>query len=269
MARRRRRSNVWSGSARRTTGTVRIIADGPLPGVLYGYAFNISKCQGYMDCVQGCIAENNQDRKSGMQYIRIHELKNGSLNFTAPNTTSTTRSRPPVTSMSARSASSAKPALRRRVPGRRDVEGARRRRRDRLRLVHRLPLLHGGVPVRRAPLQLDEPVSSRRPDQPEHPLLGNRPPRRAWSRSVTSACTGPATAGYPACVEACPVGRAQVRQPPRSRERDQKSAARKESLSTQGRPRYRSEVLVLHGLMEEVENSKFKMKNYQFRIFNF
>ena len=62
-------------------GTVRISADGPLPGVLYGYAFNISKCQGYMDCVQGCIAENNQDRKSGMQYIQIHELKNGSLNF--------------------------------------------------------------------------------------------------------------------------------------------------------------------------------------------
>ena len=62
-------------------GTVRISADGPLPGVLYGYAFNISKCRGYMDCVQGCIAENNQDRKSGMQYIQIHELENGRLNF--------------------------------------------------------------------------------------------------------------------------------------------------------------------------------------------
>lgn len=62
-------------------GSVRISADGPLPGVLYGYAFNISKCRGYMDCVQGCIAENNQDRESGMQYIQIHELKNGSLNF--------------------------------------------------------------------------------------------------------------------------------------------------------------------------------------------
>ena len=43
--------------------------------VLYGYAFNISKCQGYMDCVNACVEENNQDRNSQMQYIRIHEMK--------------------------------------------------------------------------------------------------------------------------------------------------------------------------------------------------
>lgn len=52
-----------------------------IPGVLYGYAFNISKCQGYMDCVNACVEENNQDRNSQMQYIRIHEHKNGSINF--------------------------------------------------------------------------------------------------------------------------------------------------------------------------------------------
>ena len=51
------------------------------PGVLYGYAFNISKCRGYMDCVRACIAENNQDRRSGMAYIRIHEHQNGDFNF--------------------------------------------------------------------------------------------------------------------------------------------------------------------------------------------
>ncbi len=45
--------------------------------VLYGYAFNISKCQGYMDCVNACVEENNQDRNSQMQYIRIHEMKDG------------------------------------------------------------------------------------------------------------------------------------------------------------------------------------------------
>lgn len=49
--------------------------------VLYGYAFNISKCQGYMDCVNACVQENNQDRNSQMQYIRIHEHENGQLNF--------------------------------------------------------------------------------------------------------------------------------------------------------------------------------------------
>ena len=50
--------------------------------VLFGYAFNISKCQGYMDCVSACVEENNQDRNSQMQYIRIHEMKDGKgLNF--------------------------------------------------------------------------------------------------------------------------------------------------------------------------------------------
>ncbi|CAM2065267.1 4Fe-4S dicluster domain-containing protein [Sulfidibacter corallicola] len=49
----------------------------PQKGVLFGYAFNISKCQGYMDCVKACIEENNLDRGSNMQYIRIFEIENG------------------------------------------------------------------------------------------------------------------------------------------------------------------------------------------------
>ncbi len=50
--------------------------------VLFGYAFNISKCQGYMDCINACVEENNQDRASQMQYIRIHEMNDGKgLNF--------------------------------------------------------------------------------------------------------------------------------------------------------------------------------------------
>ncbi|MFY0625119.1 MAG: 4Fe-4S dicluster domain-containing protein [Reichenbachiella sp.] len=53
--------------------------------VLFGYAFNISKCQGYMDCVNACVEENNQDRNSEMQYIRIHEHENGQMNFELAN----------------------------------------------------------------------------------------------------------------------------------------------------------------------------------------
>ena len=47
------------------------------PGVVFGYAFNISKCQGYRNCVSACVAENNQDRNSRMQYIRIFEMEDG------------------------------------------------------------------------------------------------------------------------------------------------------------------------------------------------
>ena len=30
-----------------------------------------------MDCVEACVTENNQDRDSEMQYIRIHEIEDG------------------------------------------------------------------------------------------------------------------------------------------------------------------------------------------------
>jgi len=47
------------------------------PGVVYGYAFNISKCKGYRNCVDACIQENNLDREAGTQYIRIFEMQKG------------------------------------------------------------------------------------------------------------------------------------------------------------------------------------------------
>jgi Fe-S-cluster-containing dehydrogenase component len=60
---------------------IRVSAEEAKEQVLFGYAFNISKCRGYMDCVKACIQENNQDRATGMAYIRIHEMKKGSMNF--------------------------------------------------------------------------------------------------------------------------------------------------------------------------------------------
>ena len=61
----------------RTGKNISMTAENAKEDVLFGYAFNISKCQGYMDCVNACIEENNQDRDSQMQYIRIHEMKDG------------------------------------------------------------------------------------------------------------------------------------------------------------------------------------------------
>ena len=61
----------------RTGKNISMTAENAEEDVLFGYAFNISKCQGYMDCVSACVEENNQDRNSEMQYIRIHEMKDG------------------------------------------------------------------------------------------------------------------------------------------------------------------------------------------------
>ena len=60
---------------------VHIKASDANEGVLYGYAFNISKCKGYRECVKACVQENNLDRNTEMQYIRIFEMKNGEMNL--------------------------------------------------------------------------------------------------------------------------------------------------------------------------------------------
>jgi Fe-S-cluster-containing dehydrogenase component len=55
----------------------------PVERVLFGYAFNISRCKGYMDCVEACVKENNLDRRSQTQYIRLFELDPGQLDPTS------------------------------------------------------------------------------------------------------------------------------------------------------------------------------------------
>lgn len=60
---------------------VNIKATPAQPGVEYGYAFNISKCKGYRNCVDACIKENNLDRKTGTQFIRIFEMEDGEIDL--------------------------------------------------------------------------------------------------------------------------------------------------------------------------------------------
>ena len=60
---------------------IAIRSTGAQPGVLFGYAFNISKCKGYRSCVEACINENNLDRRAGTQYIRIFEMEDGEVDL--------------------------------------------------------------------------------------------------------------------------------------------------------------------------------------------
>ena len=65
----------------KTNVEVRIQATPAQPGVMFGYAFNISKCKGYRACVQACINENNLDRRAATQYIRIFEMEGEEVNL--------------------------------------------------------------------------------------------------------------------------------------------------------------------------------------------
>jgi len=51
----------------------------PIEGVLFGYGFNVTRCEGFMECVAACVKENNLDRKSRTQYIRIFEMEPGQM----------------------------------------------------------------------------------------------------------------------------------------------------------------------------------------------
>lgn len=63
-----------------TGADIQVGSYGPVKGVLYGYAFNITRCEGYMECVTACVKENNLDRESNTQYIRIFEMEHGRMN---------------------------------------------------------------------------------------------------------------------------------------------------------------------------------------------
>jgi len=58
---------------------VQMSSTAPADGVLFGYAFNVTRCEGYMECVAACVKENNLDRRSNTQYIRIFEMENGTM----------------------------------------------------------------------------------------------------------------------------------------------------------------------------------------------
>jgi molybdopterin-containing oxidoreductase family iron-sulfur binding subunit len=58
---------------------IQMSSKAPIDGVLFGYAFNVTRCEGYMECVAACVKENNLDRKSNTQYIRIFEMEHGEM----------------------------------------------------------------------------------------------------------------------------------------------------------------------------------------------
>jgi len=59
----------------------------PIPGVKFGYAINLSKCNGNGKCVEACHKENNHDRDTNQSYIRVLEMDKGSMDMESGNTT--------------------------------------------------------------------------------------------------------------------------------------------------------------------------------------
>ena len=60
-----------------------------IPGTKFGYAINLSVCNGNGNCVEACHKENNHDRESHQSYIRVLEMERGSMDMEKGNTTYT------------------------------------------------------------------------------------------------------------------------------------------------------------------------------------
>ncbi len=56
---------------------IRVKATGPMEGVLFGYALDLSRCIGCRRCVYACVRENNPSRDVQIQWIRVLRLKKG------------------------------------------------------------------------------------------------------------------------------------------------------------------------------------------------
>lgn len=70
------------------TGTQVSIRDPrPIPGVRFGYAINLGKCNGNGKCMEACNRENNHHRGINQSYIRVLEMTKGSMDMEKGSTT--------------------------------------------------------------------------------------------------------------------------------------------------------------------------------------
>jgi molybdopterin-containing oxidoreductase family iron-sulfur binding subunit len=53
---------------------VTVSTTGAQPGVLFGYALDLSRCVGCRRCVYACVHENNQSRDPQIQWIRVLQM---------------------------------------------------------------------------------------------------------------------------------------------------------------------------------------------------
>ena len=215
----------------------------PTAGVEFVYALNLTPVQRQpASCVHACVAKRTTQSRDARDAVHPRASKCRSARSELAPGEPPLRSRdvvpdrrpllhagpvPPVR----------QPALRQGLPRRGNLAGAGRHHGHRLRLVHRLPLLRGGLPVLGASLQLR---GARGPEgvelNPHMSYLSNRPrhARASW-RSARSACTGRARAGCPPASRCARSARASSATSSTPTARSRRSSATSASSSSRRR----------------------------------
>ena len=159
----------------------------PMDGVEFVYALNLSRCIGCRKCVHACVAENNQSRSPEVQYIRVLEMPRGTTDIEQGNHHYDRATVPSEDHyyMPIQCHQCANPPCVKVCPVEATWQEVRRHHGDRLRLVHRVPLLRGGVSLLGPPIQFSP--SRRFPrtgSTPTMAYLSNRP----RSKGVMEKC---------------------------------------------------------------------------------
>ncbi len=68
-------ARLESEASERFGKEVTIGREGPISGVEFGYALDLSRCIGCRRCVYACVDENNQSREPQIQWIRVLEME--------------------------------------------------------------------------------------------------------------------------------------------------------------------------------------------------
>ncbi len=188
---------------------VSVSAKGALPGVVFGYALDLSRCVGCRRCAYACVEENNQSRDPQIQWIRVLEMeKDKGIDFEYANPYYDPKTVPdpdhfylPVSCQQCR-----EPACTKVCP-----VGATWQEPDGIVVIDYdwcigCRCCMAACPYGARHFNWTEPSIPPEEINPNMHLLGNRPRPRGVVEKCTFCIQRTREGRYPACVEICPVG---------------------------------------------------------------
>jgi Fe-S-cluster-containing dehydrogenase component len=191
-------------------GTQVSVSDaGAMPGVVFGYALDISRCIGCRRCVYACAAENNQSRDPQVHWIRVLQMdKEHGVDFTHADAYYNPEEVPqeghfyvPVQCQQCQNAPCTKVC----------PTGATWTEKDGIVVIDYdwcigCRCCMAACPYGARHFNWAEPKLPRAELNPSMHYLGNRPRPRGVVEKCTFCIQRVRAGRYPACVEVCPVG---------------------------------------------------------------